>query len=145
MFLLHHVTLEEASQNGNLGTRYVYIRVDAECGRGRVGGGRLHTIHPLRRWLISSARTAVSYVCYSTVSILLSTNPCDMCKSSLRHIHDPVLLSQERNNTSFFLSFLSLTQVNCQKPSTKFQTVLSCYNCVQTLHIFPIYTLCYTF
>jgi hypothetical protein len=67
------------------------------------GGRRLHTIHPLRRWLISSAWTAVSYVCYSSVSILLSTNPCDMYKSSLRHIHDPVLLSQDRNNTFFYL------------------------------------------
>jgi len=38
MFFLYHVTLEEPSQNGNLGTRYVYICVDAECGRGRVGG-----------------------------------------------------------------------------------------------------------
>jgi len=103
MFIFYHVTLEEPSRNGNLGTRYVYICVDAECGRGRVGGGRLHTIHPLRRWLISSARTAVSYVCYSSASILLSTNPCDMYKSSLRHIHDPVLLSQDRNNL-FFLT-----------------------------------------
>jgi len=101
VFLLYHVTLEKASRNGNLGTRYVYVCEDAECGRGRVGGGRLHTIHPLRRWLISSARTAVSYGCYSSVSILLSTNPCDMYKSSLRHIHDPVLLSQDRNNTFF--------------------------------------------
>ena len=98
MSLLYHVTLEEASRNGKLGTRYVYICVEAECGRGRVGGGRLHTIRPLRRWLISSARTAVSYVGYSSVSILLSTNPCDMYKSSLRHIHDPVFLSQDRNN-----------------------------------------------
>jgi len=70
------------------------------------GGGRPHTIHPLRRWLISSARTAVSYVCYSSVSILLSTNPRDMYKSSLRHIHDPVLLSQDRNNTFFFFLLL---------------------------------------
>ena len=100
MFLLYHLTLEEASRNGNLGTRYVYICVDVECGRGRVGGGRLHTIHPLRCWLISSARTAISYVCYSGVSILLSTDPCDTCKSSRRHIHDPVLLSQDRNNFS---------------------------------------------
>jgi len=38
MFLLYHVTLEEASRNGNLGTRYVYISVEAECGMGRVGG-----------------------------------------------------------------------------------------------------------
>jgi len=67
------------------------------------GGGRLHTIHPLRRWLISSAGTAVSYMCYSSVSILLSTNPCDMYKSTLRHIHDPVLLSQDRNNTFTFI------------------------------------------
>jgi len=74
------------------------------------GGGRLHTIRPLRRWPISSARTAVSYVCYSSVSILLSTNPCDMYKSSLRHIHDPVLLSQDINNTFFFLQHISTLQ-----------------------------------
>jgi len=38
MFLSYHVTVEEASRNVNLGKRYVYICVDAECGRGRVGG-----------------------------------------------------------------------------------------------------------
>jgi len=84
--------------------------VDAE-GRGWVGG-RLHTIHPLGRWLIGSALTAVSYVCYSSVSILLSTNPCDMYKSSLRHIHDPVLLSQDRNNTYFFRKEVDV--INCE-------------------------------
>jgi hypothetical protein len=103
MFLLYHVTLEEASRNDNL---YVYICVDAEGGGWR--GGRLHTIHPLRHWLISSAWTAVSYVCYSSVIILLSTNPCDMYKSSLRHIHDPVLLSQDRNNMFFSTCVLLL-------------------------------------
>ena len=70
--------------------------------KGRVGGGRLHTIHPLRRWLISSAWTVVSYVCYLSVSILLSTDPCDMYKSTLRHIHDLVLLSQDRNFQSVY-------------------------------------------
>jgi len=121
MFLLYHVTLEEASRNGNLGTHYIYICVDAECGRGRVeGGGRLHTIHPLMRWLIISARTAVSYVCYWSVSILLSTNPCDMYKSSLRHIHDPVLLSQDRSNSLFFyecvnlIAFISICVLCCK-------------------------------
>ena len=57
--LLKTVTLARAMYT------YVWTR-NAEGGGG--GGGRLHTIHPLRRWLISSARTAVSYVCYSSVS-----------------------------------------------------------------------------
>jgi len=45
MFILYHVTLEEPSRNGNLGTRYVYICVDTEGGGGgciqdiRVGAG----------------------------------------------------------------------------------------------------------
>jgi len=31
-----------------------------------------------------------------------NTNTCDMYKSSLKHIHDPVLLSQDRNYTCFY-------------------------------------------
>ena len=74
------------------------------------GGGRLHTIHPLRRWLISSAWTAVSYVCYSSVSILLSTNPCDMYKSTLRHVHDPVILSQDGNDMFNFFKWSTMVR-----------------------------------
>ena len=65
------------------------------------GGGRKAAYNTSVKAL--AIRTVVSYVCYSSVSILLSTNPCDMYKSSLRYIHDPVLLSQDRNNIFFTL------------------------------------------
>jgi len=35
---------------------------------------------------------------------VLSTNPRDMYTSSLRHVHDSVLLSQDRNYTCFFIN-----------------------------------------
>jgi len=35
------------------------------------------------------------------VIFFLPTNPCDMYKFRLRHIHDPVLLSQDRNYILF--------------------------------------------
>jgi len=41
---------------------------------------------------------------------LLSTNPCDMYKSSLRHIHDSVFLSQDGNYTyiNFFINSIEI-------------------------------------
>jgi len=44
----------------------------------------------------------VSQVLVLCVSVIFFT--CDMYKSSLRHIHDPVLLSQDRNYTCNFSS-----------------------------------------
>jgi len=44
----------------------------------------------------------MSHVLVLRVSVIFCT--CDMYKCSLRHIHDPVLLSQDRNYTcNFFL------------------------------------------
>ena len=47
------------------------------------------------------------------VSVIFST--CDMYKSSLRHIHDPVLPSQDRNYTCniFFLLLSDFLRVSC--------------------------------
>jgi len=44
------------------------------------------------------------------IFFLLSTNPCDMYTSSLRHIHDPVLLSQDGNYTciNFFINSIDI-------------------------------------
>ena len=59
-----------------------------------------------------------------------NTNTCDMYKSSLRHIHDPVLLSQDRNYTcNFFFCYfqtscMSLVQCLTHLQRT-FQSVLS--------------------
>jgi len=39
-----------------------------------------------------------------------NTNTCDMYKSSLRHIHDPVLLSQDRNYTCNLIFILICVQ-----------------------------------
>jgi hypothetical protein len=65
------VTRFEASRNVNIGTRYVCTCVGLGSG---MGGGR--------------KKTNVLLLC---VSVIFLT--CDMYKSSLRHIHDPVLLS----------------------------------------------------
>ena len=44
-------------------------------------------------------------LCVSVIFFFCPTNPCDMYKSCLRHIHDPEFLSQDRNNTcNFFFS-----------------------------------------
>ena len=47
----------------------------------------------------------MSHVLVLCVSVIFCT--CDMYKSSLRHIHDPVLLSQDRNYTGHFFLLLS--------------------------------------
>ena len=58
----------EHSRSVNLGTRYVYT-----CGSGmRKGGGMgwgQNKTYLLRRWLMSSVRTAVSCVCYYSISM----------------------------------------------------------------------------
>ena len=45
----------------------------------------------------------LTYTCHvQNITDTHNTNMCDMYKSSLKHIHDPVLLSQDRNFTFFY-------------------------------------------
>jgi hypothetical protein len=75
------VTRFEASRNVNIGTRYVCTCVSA--GSGWVGEEEKHT-----------------YCCYAYRLYFLT---CDKCKSSLRHIHDPVLSSLKMKGILSFL------------------------------------------
>jgi hypothetical protein len=73
--------LLEASRNVNIDTRYVCTCVGAGSGMG--GGRKKHT-----------------YCCYADRLYFLT---CDMYKSSLRHIHDPVLSSLKMKGILFFI------------------------------------------
>jgi hypothetical protein len=73
----YHVTRFEASQNVILHTRYVSTCVGAVCGRGR--GTKIN------------------------ITDRHNNNTCDKYKSSLRHIHDPVLLSLKMKSILLFL------------------------------------------
>ena len=84
----HDAWAVEPFRNCNLGTRYL-----STCGRGR---GRANERYPLRWTRICLRRSVWKNGTH--------TDTCNMYTSSLRHIHDPVLLSQDRNYTCFFIS-----------------------------------------
>jgi hypothetical protein len=77
----YHVTRFETFQNVNIGTRYVCTCVGAGSG---MGGGR--------------RKTHVLLLCLSVIFLT-----CDMYKSGLRHIQDPVLSSLKMKGILFFL------------------------------------------
>jgi hypothetical protein len=82
----YHVTRFEASRSFNIGTRYVCTCVGAGSG---MGGGR--------------RKTHVLLLCISVIFLT-----CDMYKSSLRHIHDPVLSSLKMKGIlSFYFTVLN--------------------------------------
>jgi hypothetical protein len=101
----YHVTRFEVSRKVILHTRYVCAFVGAGGGRGR--GTKIKTIVSLHTRYVSTCvgtgggrgretkiKTKANRcgACYLT---------CDMYKSSLRHIHDPVLLSLKMKGISF--------------------------------------------
>ena len=75
---------EEPSRSVNLGMCYVYTRVGAECGREGEGG---------RQYIRRDGNLSV--VLGPRFLTRVRANPCDMYMSlvTLRHIHDPMLLS----------------------------------------------------
>jgi len=86
MCIVYHVTLVEASRNVNLGTRYDSRCVGAECGTRNGEGGEI-------KKFLSCDRSTGSCICLLCVSVIFYRQG---------HIHDPVLLSQDRNYTFVF-------------------------------------------
>jgi hypothetical protein len=85
----YHVTRFEASRNVILHTRYVSTCVGAGCGR--------------VRGTIKQKQSAVAHVILT----------CDMYKSSLSHIHDPVLSSLKMKGIlSFFTESVVLQNIS---------------------------------
>ena len=85
MCIVYHVTLVEASRNVNLGMRYDSRCVGTKCGM--ESGGEI-------KKFLSCDRSTGSCICLLCVSVIF-------CRQG--HIHDPVLLSQDRNYTFVFL------------------------------------------
>jgi hypothetical protein len=86
--------LLEASRNVNIGTRYVCTFAGAGSGMG--GEEEKHT-----------------YCCYAYWLYFLT---CDMCKSSLRHIHDSVLSSLKMKGILSFCQYYRGTFCRSQCP-----------------------------
>jgi hypothetical protein len=91
----YHVTWLEASRNVILYTRYVSTCVGAGCGRGRETKIQTKAIRCRACYYINDKH---------------NNNTCDMYKSSLRHIHDPVLSSLKMKGIRllFFIRDLNL-------------------------------------
>ena len=85
MCIVYHVTSVEASRNINLGMRY-----DSWCVGMEWGGGEI-------KKSLSCDRSTGSCICLLCVSVIF-------CRQG--HIHDPVLLSQDRNYTFVFVQFV---------------------------------------
>jgi hypothetical protein len=105
---MYHVTHFEASENVILHTRYVRTCVGADCGRGREQRTKATRCGACYYSIVLNAHRVTSVADIVVMCIGYISLTCDMYKSSLRHIHDPVLLSLKMKGIRLLFFFFQI-------------------------------------